>query len=83
MHELTDKIIAHAYENYEAGWDIIVECVEPKEVSDVLEKGEVTTFPDAVRLVAKEFALSARVDRANDCRPGESDDEIQRFNLGL
>jgi hypothetical protein len=54
----------HAYEHYEQGWDIVVECCDDAEIVEAI--GNATTREGAIRNVAEALYLEAHTDQLND-----------------
>jgi hypothetical protein len=54
---LVEAVKAHAYENYEKGWDTIVECYTDAELARLI--GRAATAQQAIDNVARRTALSA------------------------
>jgi hypothetical protein len=81
MQELIDGVKAHAQENYEAGWDVIVECYEDDQIKGMLLGADkpVTTVLEAIEEVRP--VVSIWVSRVLDTRPGEdSDGQLVMYN---
>jgi hypothetical protein len=81
MQELIDGVKAHAQENYEAGWDVIVETYEDVQIKGMLLGADepVTTVLEAIEEVRP--VVSLWVSRMLDTRPGEdSDGQLVTYN---
>lgn len=86
--QLVEAVKTHAIENYEQGWDVIVECYEDAEIAELI--GRVTTINGAIAKVAPVVELRAEV-RADlyaaagldqyGNEPGEAVEEPKRFPL--
>lgn len=62
--QMAMAVKAHAWERYTAGWDVVVECYDTKDLEDLITSLGATTVEEAIRAVGYELAIY--VDRRSD-----------------